>query len=136
MILCFISGYIFRILVLFMITYTITGNFVGNIAQETLKLVGTAVYKISYIDQLCAKALEISGEKETAKIIKNELESKFSDWRKEVIKNFIEDYPEQYKWQLKFNDWDGAMNELSSIYIKEKLEYECSGQNDEGETKT
>jgi len=119
-----------------MITYTITGNFVGNIAQETLKLVGTAVYKISYIDQLCAKALEISGEKETAKIIKNELESKFSDWRKEVIKNFIEDYPEQYKWQLKFNDWDGAMNELSSIYIKEKLEYECSGQNDEGETKT
>ena len=65
--------------------------------------------------------MELTGI-ESGKRVENELEYEFNLWKKEAIEEFVKYYPESYKWQLEFFDWDGAMDKLTDIYKKEKME--------------
>ena len=50
---------------------------------------------------------------ETIKRTKNEDAHDLMTWKKEVIQKFIESYPNAYKEQLQFDNWEGAMQQLS-----------------------
>ena len=117
----FSAGYIFRLLVSWMSTFSIMGVFVRLVAQDILKLMGVIVYQVSYMEQLCVMSVETMKGKEEAKKLRNDLEYDFEEWKKEAIKNFIEEYPENYKWQLEFDDWEGALKSLTDIYKERKL---------------
>ena len=84
-------------------------------------LLGTTVYNVSFMDQLYKKAMIAAHGAESGKVAKNELEHEFNQWKKKTIEEFIESYPENYKWQLEFYDWNGAMTHLTDIYNEEKI---------------
>jgi len=119
--LAFSAGYILKTLVSGFKTFSMSANFVQRNGYAALILLGTAVYKISYIDQLCATTLEKMGKSEDAKKMRLELEDKFDAWKQEAVNEYKENYPFDYKWQLEFDDWKGLMAELTNIYKEKKV---------------
>ena len=119
--LAFSAGYILKTLVGGFKTFSMSANFVQKNGYAALMLLGTAVYKISYIDQLCATTLEKAGKSEDAKKMRLELEDKFDTWKQEAVAEYKENYPFDYKWQLEFDDWKGLMVELTNIYKEKKV---------------
>jgi len=117
----FASGYIFKSLMYGFKALTASANFVQKMGYQTMVLLGTTVYKISYVDQICALALEQAGKEEDAKKMRLKLKQEFDDWKSEACKEFKENYPENYKWQLEFDDWSGMMDELTHIYKEKKV---------------
>ena len=119
--LAFAAGYIVKTLLAGLKAFSLSANFVQNTGFQALMLLGTAVYKISYIDQLCAMTLEKTGKPEDAKKMRLELRQQFEDWKVEAVEDYIQSYPVDYKWQLEFNDWKGLMGELTDIYKERKV---------------
>ena len=117
----FAAGYILKTLVQGFKTFSATAGFVQKIGYQALILLGTSVYKMSYIDQMCAMALEKAGEPEEAKKLRLEHEHQFNIWREEIVEEYLENYPSDYKWQLQFDDWKGMMDELTDIYNEKKV---------------
>ena len=117
----FTAGYIFKTLIHGLKTFSVTAAFVQKIGYQTLILLGTTVYKMSYVDQICALALEKSGNTEEAKKLRLEHQHQFDTWKEEIVEEYIEHYPRDYKWQLEFDDWKGMMDELTDIYKKKKV---------------
>jgi len=115
-------GYLLKGLFTFRSTFTASSVFVNKVADQALKLLGTTVYKVSFMDQTYKKAITMAHGKEHAKICNNELEYEFEIWKKETVDTFIENYPENYKWQLEVTDWQTAMKALTDIYKMEKDE--------------
>jgi len=85
-----------------------------------LVLISEVVYNVSFIEQLYTLSLEKAGMPEDAKKIKIDLDMKFEEWKIGVVKNFIENYPKEYRWQLDFTDWDGIIKEVDDIYKQGK----------------
>jgi len=117
----FFIGYTIKSFLTFHSAWSATSTLVGKVADQALKLLGTTVHKVSFMDQIYKKAISMSEGKESAKLCSNELDSEFDIWKKETIKVFVENYPEDYKWQLEVVDWQSAMDSLTNIYKKEKL---------------
>ena len=117
----FSAGYILKTLIAGFKTFSMSANFVQHNAYAALILLGTAVYKIAYIDQLCATTLEKIGKSEDAKLMRLELQSKFDDWKEAAVEEYKENYPDPYKWQLEFDDWKGLMAALNDIYREKKV---------------
>ena len=117
----FSAGYIFKTIIHGFKTFTATANFVQKIGYQVLMLLGTSVYKVSYIDQTCALTLEKAGQIEDAKLLRISLNQDFEDWKKQAVEEFKENYPESYKYQLEFDDWKGMMDELTNIYTEKKV---------------
>jgi hypothetical protein len=117
----FFVGYFLKGFFGFRSAWSATGELVEKVGNQSLKLLGTTVYRVSYIDQLYKKAIEIAQGNEAVKIHNNELEHEFEIWKKKTMKVFVESYPEEFKWQLEATDWKSAMNLLTDIYKKEKL---------------
>ena len=117
----FFSGYIFKTIIIGFKAFTATALFVQKVGFQSLTLLGTSVYKISYVDQLCALSLEKSGKTEEAKTMRIENEQQFEQWKKIIVEEYRENYPSDFKWQLKFDDWQGMMDELTYIYKEKKV---------------
>jgi hypothetical protein len=117
----FSAGYIFKSLMYGFKALTASANFVQRIGYQALILLGTTVYKVAYVDQLCAQALEQAGKGEEAKILRLKLKQEFDDWKSKASQEFHENYPPNYKWQLEFDDWKGMMDELTDIYKERKV---------------
>jgi hypothetical protein len=117
----FTAGYIFKSLMYGFKALTASASFVQKIGYRAMILLGTTVYKVSYVDQICAIALEKAGKQEDAKCLRLKLKQEFDDWKSEACKEFKENYPENYKWQLEFDDWKGMMDELTDIYKERKV---------------
>lgn len=118
--LSFTAGYIFKTIIYSYRTYTVTASFVRKISLDMLVLVSEVVYNVSFIEQLYTLSLEKAGMPEDAKKIKIDLDMKFEEWKGGLVKNFIENYPKEYRWQLDFTDWDGIIKEVDDIYKQGK----------------
>ena len=117
----FFIGYTIKTFLTFRATWTSTANFVNKMANQSLKLLGTTVSKVAFMDQIYRKAIVMSQGSESAKMCANELDHEFHEWKKQTMKAFSDNYPDDYKWQLEATDWQGAMNMLTDIYKDEKL---------------
>lgn len=114
----FLSGYVAKSIKYNLSVYGKAGVFVSSIALNCLKLAGTCVYKVSLVDKLCVLAVETAEDEEIAKIYRNQFMETFVEWKKAFVSDFHNNYPEEYQWQLEFDDWNGAMEELTHIYSK------------------
>ena len=113
--LSFTAGYILRTIVGSYHAFMEMSEHVSRTADECLILIGEVVYKVSFVDQLMLKVLH-EVDPEEAKILRNTLQENFDEWKQSTINNFLEQYPEHYKWQLEETDWDGFMERLTDIY--------------------
>jgi hypothetical protein len=118
-ILSFFAGYIFRMIVGSYRAFMEMSEFIARSADDCLVLMGEVVYKVSFVDQLMIKVLH-EVDPEEAKILRNTLQENFDEWKQSTINNFLEQYPEHYKWHLEETDWEGFMERLTDIYKKEK----------------
>ena len=116
-------GYIIRGFFTFMRAFRASAVMVEKVAEQSLHLLGTTVYNVSFMDQLYKQAMVAAYGPESGKVVDNEMEHEFNDWKKKTIEEFVSSYPESYKWQLQFNDWEGAMNNLTEIYKRDKLKH-------------
>lgn len=117
----FFIGYIIKSFMTFRSGWTATAHLVRKVADQCLKLMGTIVYKVSFMDQLYQRSIALTLDPELAKLKRNELDNEFDDWKKQTVELFKEHYPEDYKWQLEFTDWKGAMQTLTNIYHEERF---------------
>jgi hypothetical protein len=117
----FFVGYLLKGFLSFKAAWTATAILVEKVSIQALKLLGTTVYKVAFLDQIYREAIQMSKGKENAKLKSNELDYEFDKWKKETMKVFVENYPPDYKWQLEITDWQSAMNNLTDIYKEEKL---------------
>jgi len=120
LILGFFTGYIIKSFLTFRTGWSATAHLVRKVADQCLKLIGSVVYKVSYVDQLYQKSIALTFDSEIAKLKRNELDNEFDEWKKETIQIFKDHYPEDYKWQLEVFDWKSAMRILTDIYQEEK----------------
>ena len=98
--------------------YNQSSEFVKSLADRMLTLLGTVVYKMAIVDQMCVLAMSKLQDSEEAKILRNQMQDNFKEWKKEIIQDFKDKYPAEFDWQEEFIDWQGAMEELTSIYKK------------------
>jgi hypothetical protein len=120
-ILSFFAGYILRMLVGSYKAFMEMSNFVMRRSDDCLILIGSAVHQISFIDQMCYKVLH-ELDPESAKTLRNTLDENFSEWKKDTVTKFLEEYPDHYKWHLEDQDWSGIMERLTDIYKKGKYD--------------
>jgi len=117
----FAAGFIVKSIIYGWKAFSASGSFVQAMGYKVLALVGTTVYKMSYVDQLCITMAQEAGETEEAKKIRIQYQEQFEEWKKEIVEDFISNYPEEYRWQLEFDDWKGMMAELTHIYKERKM---------------
>ena len=117
----FLAGYIMKSIVHGWRAFSASGSFVRHMGYKVLALLGTSVYKMSYVDQMCIMMAQAAGETEEAKKIRIQYEEQFKEWKQEIVEEFIQNYPEEYRWQLEFDDWNGMMDELTHIYKENKV---------------
>jgi hypothetical protein len=117
----FIAGYTLKTILYSWTTFRAGSLFVQKISYKVLELIGSIVYKVSYVEQVCIKMVEDSGDPEEAKKIRINFEHQFEDWKGELLNDYVKNYPAEYQWHVEFDDWKGMMEELTHIY-KEKKE--------------
>jgi hypothetical protein len=117
----FFAGYIFKTIAFHLKIYGHTSGFVKKVTAQSLYLVGTIVHRCAVTDQAYLKALEENGKEESAKVIRNELEDNFKEWKDKLLLEFHENYPSEFKWHLKTADWNGALQMLDDIYKEKKF---------------
>ena len=122
----FFIGYIIKSFLTFRTGWSATVHLVRKVADQCLKLMGTVVYKVSFMDQLYQRSIALTLDSEVAKVTRNELDDEFDEWKKETIALFIEQYPQDYKWQLEVFDWKSAMRVLTDIYQEERYKESSS----------
>ena len=116
----FFIGYIIKSFMTFRSGWSVTSHLVRKVADQCLKLMGTIVYKVSFMDQLYQRSIALTLDAEAAKVKRNELNDEFDDWKKETVELFMNNYPEDYRWQLEDFDWKRAMRTLADIYQEER----------------
>ena len=67
----FFIGYTIKTFLTFRATWTSTANFVNKMANQSLKLLGTTVSKVAFMDQIYRKAIVMSQGSESAKMCAN-----------------------------------------------------------------
>ena len=122
----FFIGYIIKSFLTFRTGWSATAHLVRKVADQCLKLMGTVVYKVSFMDQLYQRSIALTLDSEVAKVTRNELDDEFDEGKKETIALFIEQYPQDYKWQLEVFDWKSAMRVLTDIYQEERYKESSS----------
>ena len=117
----FFVGYLVKGFFTFQSAWAASGILVEKVANQALKLLGTTVYKVSFMDQIYRQAIGMAQGSEDAKVCANELDHEFEVWKKETMQTFVDHYPVEFKWQLEATDWQSAMRALTEIYEKEKI---------------
>tara|TARA_R110002110_G_scaffold380504_1_gene591282 strand:- start:228 stop:626 length:399 start_codon:yes stop_codon:yes gene_type:complete len=91
--------------------------FVQNITDQALKMMGTVSEDIGFIRETKYKNMTDTGHsEEQIKTIREIDDRVFSMWKSTCISHMLVNYPQPYRRQLKFEDWEGAMQELDRLY--------------------
>jgi hypothetical protein len=102
------------------LVYGHLANFVEKINQQCLTLLGIAAADLSLARQMKYNHLQKSGTSpEDLKELQELDERSFENWKSSVIGNFLVHFPKNYRFVIKYEDWDGAMKELDRLYKKD-----------------
>ena len=95
--------------------------FAEDISNQCLKLLGTTVEDVAYMKQSKENMLrQMKVPENEIKIQANLDDYTLRMWKRAAINNFISQYPQQFKRNLKFYDWDTAMQKLTELYKSRK----------------
>ena len=86
--------------------------------NESLLLVACLGFAAGYIFKTLVQGFKTFS---AAKKLRLEHEHQFNIWREEIVEEYLENYPSDYKWQLQFDDWKGMMDELTDIYKEKRI---------------
>ena len=96
-------------------------NFVTSVNQQCLKLLGMVAEDVRFSRQLKYMNLEKSDiSEENIEEIKQLDERAFSIWKNTSVGLMLTNFPKTYRYLIKYDDWQSAMNELDTIYKDDK----------------
>jgi len=94
--------------------------FVQGITDQTLKLMGTVAEDVGFIRETKYKHMANSGQStEAIGSIREVDDRSYNMWKSVCISRMLVNYPQPYRRQLKFEDWEGAMLELDRLHKRE-----------------
>jgi hypothetical protein len=109
-IVCFIFGYYTHKFFSAALNLGKIGLVVKAIGYESLHLLSTTAENFASIKELRRKVLsESDTDKQVVHDIERLYDDAFRQWKQIAIQSYIKSYPDPFKSQLEFNDWDGAM---------------------------
>jgi|TARA_R110002110_G_scaffold403346_1_gene621128 hypothetical protein len=118
-IVCFIFGYYTHKFFSAALNLGKMGLAVNAIGFESLRLLATSAENFASIKELRRKVMS---ESETDKKVVRDVEKLYDDafrqWKNNAIQSYLQAYPQLFRKQLDFNDWDGAMDHLKKEYKK------------------
>jgi hypothetical protein len=95
--------------------------FAENVSNQCLKLMGTVAEDVAFLKQTKEDMLrQMKIPENEIKIQVNLDDYTFNMWKRAAVNNFISLYPHQFKRNVKFYNWDTAMEKLSEIYKNQK----------------
>jgi len=102
------------------LVYGHLANFVEKINRQCLTVLGLAAADLSLAREMKYSHLQRSGvAEEEVKELQELDERAFTNWKASVIGNFLMHFPKNYRFVIKYEDWNGAMKELDRIYKKD-----------------
>mgnify|MGYP003110489733 CR=1 FL=1 len=102
------------------LVYGHLANFVEKINHQCLTVLGIAAADLSLAREMKYKHLHKSSVSESDLAELQELDERvFANWKASVIGNFLMHFPKNYRFVIKYEDWDGAMKELDRVYKKD-----------------
>jgi len=102
------------------LVYGHLANFVEKINRQCLTVLGIAAADLSLAREMKYSHLQRSGvAEEEVKELQELDERVFTNWKASVIGNFLMHFPKNYRFVIKYEDWNGAMKELDRIYKKD-----------------
>ena len=118
-IVCFIFGYYTRKFFSAALNLGKMSLVVKAIGHESLYLLATSAENFASIKELRRKVMaESETDKQVVKDVEKLYDEAFRQWKQTAIQSYLQAYPQLFRKQLDFNDWDGAMNHLKKEYKK------------------
>ena len=118
-IVCFIFGYYTHKFFNAALSLGKMGLVVKAIGYESLYLLATSAENFASIKELRRKVMaESETDKQVIRDVEKLYDAAFKQWKQSAIQSYLQSYPQLFRKQLDFNDWDGAMNHLKKEYKK------------------
>ena len=118
-IVCFVFGYYTHKLFSAALSLGKMSLTVKAIGHESLYLLSTCAENFASIKELSRKVMaESEADKQVVRDVEKLYDDAFRQWKQSAIQSYLQSYPQLFKKQLDFNDWDGAMNHLKKEYKK------------------
>lgn len=86
-----------------------TAMFVEKTGLQILKLMVTIAEDVEFVRAMKYRSAEEAGDSATAVRQKNVDDYEYNRWKKATIDSYLSSYPDTFKRQVPFNDWDGAV---------------------------
>ena len=119
---CFLFGFVTHRMLNFIFNLGKSGLLVKAIGCQSLYLLSTTAATFVVIKQIRRKTLIESGADGQALTNTEQLyDAAYNNWKHSAIQNFLHSYPELFRNQLGFDDWDGAMRYLRKEYKNVKI---------------
>jgi hypothetical protein len=86
-----------------------TALFVEKTGLKVLKLMVTIAEDVEFVRAMKYRLAEESGDSATADRQKNLDDYEYTRWKNSAIDSFLSSYPETFRRQIPFSDWEGAV---------------------------
>ncbi len=104
-----------------LLAYSHMANFVNDVYEQSLKFIGVIAEDVSFIRAIKYRHMHDAGftEEQIGEI--KEIDNRtFFVWKNACVSHMLVNCPRYFKSHIKFQDWNGAMQELNRIHKKEK----------------
>ena len=119
---CFVFGFYTCRVFSFALNLGKSGLLVKAIGCQSLYLLSTTAATFVVIKEIRRKALLESGaDGQALKNTEQLYDAAYDNWKHSAIQSFLHSYPELFRSQLEFDDWNGAMRYLRQEYKNVKI---------------
>ena len=116
---CFIFGYYTHKFFSTALNLGRMGLLARSAGLESLQLLATSAENFASIKELRRKVMvESETDKQVVRDVEKLYDEAFRQWKNIAIQSYLQAYPQLFRKQLDFGDWDGAMNHLKKEYKK------------------
>lgn len=91
---------------------------VRQVEIDCLSLLGSTVHDMNFVKNMRKNAIDglvLPITVNQIKVQNNLDEYSFKTWKQLAINNFKANYPDKFRKQLSFDDWEGAMKHLQAL---------------------
>tara|TARA_R110000824_G_scaffold185997_21_gene367223 strand:- start:3621 stop:4031 length:411 start_codon:yes stop_codon:yes gene_type:complete len=101
-------------------TYGHLAVYVAAFNKQALTALGTVAADLSTARDIKYKYLHRTGVSKDTLAETQELDEKtFNNWKASAIANLLMHFPKNYRFLLKYEDWESAMRELNRLYKRD-----------------
>jgi len=103
-----------------LLTYGHLAVYVAAFNKQVLTALGTVAADLSTARDLKYKYLSRTALSPEDLAETQELDEKtFNNWKASAVANLLMHFPKNYRFLLKYEDWEGAMRELNRMYKRD-----------------